>query len=126
MIPQNQIRLLTDVRDGMKLGITGTPAYIIGEQLYLGQYPTGYSCQDHKMKIPMHVTDHSWTCCIKRAHIVRHGPAWHFFTGSVANPAWPATVVTPLSPGALLSDGRFMLSEAISWRLGFRASTPGS
>jgi len=37
--PQNQIRLLTDVRDGMKLGITGTPAYIIEEQLYLGQIP---------------------------------------------------------------------------------------
>ena len=37
--PQNQIRLLTDVRDGMKLGITGTPAYIIEEQLYLRQIP---------------------------------------------------------------------------------------
>ena len=37
--PQIQIRLLTDVRDGMKLGITGTPAYIIKEQLYLGQIP---------------------------------------------------------------------------------------
>ena len=37
--PQSQIRLLTDVRDGMKLGITGTPAYIIEEQLYLGQIP---------------------------------------------------------------------------------------
>ena len=34
-----QIRLLTDIRDGMKLCITGTPAYTIEEQLYLGQIP---------------------------------------------------------------------------------------
>lgn len=40
--PQIQIKLLTDVRDGMKLGITGTPAYIIEGQLYLGQIPPNY------------------------------------------------------------------------------------
>ena len=37
--PQIQIKLLTDVRDGMKLGISGTPAYIIEGKLYLGQIP---------------------------------------------------------------------------------------
>lgn len=37
--PQIQIKLITDIREGMKLGITGTPAYIIAEQLYLGQIP---------------------------------------------------------------------------------------
>ncbi len=37
--PQIQIKLLTDIREGMKLGITGTPAYVIEGQLYLGQIP---------------------------------------------------------------------------------------
>jgi uncharacterized membrane protein/protein-disulfide isomerase len=37
--PQFQIKLLNDIRDGMKLGISGTPAYVIDEQIYLGQIP---------------------------------------------------------------------------------------
>jgi uncharacterized membrane protein len=38
--PEIQSKLITDVRDGLKLGITGTPAYIASGQLYLGQLPT--------------------------------------------------------------------------------------
>ncbi len=41
--PQIQIKLITDIRDGMKLGITGTPAYVIDGQLYLGQIPPDHS-----------------------------------------------------------------------------------
>jgi protein-disulfide isomerase len=37
--PRIQIKLLTDVREGMKLGISGTPAYIIDGKLSLGQIP---------------------------------------------------------------------------------------
>ena len=37
--PQHQLKLLTDIRAGMKLGISGTPAYVIDGQLYLGQIP---------------------------------------------------------------------------------------
>jgi protein-disulfide isomerase/uncharacterized membrane protein len=37
--PQIQIKLLTDIREGMKLGISGTPAYFIEGQLSLGQIP---------------------------------------------------------------------------------------
>jgi protein-disulfide isomerase len=37
--PQIQIRLLNDIREGIKLGITGTPAYVIEGQVYLGQIP---------------------------------------------------------------------------------------
>ncbi len=37
--PQLQIALLTDIREGMKIGINGTPAYVIDGQLYLGQIP---------------------------------------------------------------------------------------
>jgi protein-disulfide isomerase/uncharacterized membrane protein len=37
--PQIQIRLLNDIREGIKLGIMGTPAYVIEEQVYLGQIP---------------------------------------------------------------------------------------
>ena len=37
--PQIQIRLLNDIREGIKLGITGTPAYVIDGQIYLGQIP---------------------------------------------------------------------------------------
>jgi protein-disulfide isomerase/uncharacterized membrane protein len=38
--PQIQSKLITDIRAGLKLGITGTPAYIVSEQLYLGQLPS--------------------------------------------------------------------------------------
>jgi protein-disulfide isomerase len=37
--PQIQIKLLTDIREGMKLGISGTPAYVVAGKLYLGQIP---------------------------------------------------------------------------------------
>ncbi len=37
--PQIQVQLLADIRDGLKLGISGTPAYVIEGQLYLGQIP---------------------------------------------------------------------------------------
>jgi protein-disulfide isomerase len=35
----NLLKLLTDIRQGQKLGITGTPAYLIGGKLYLAQIP---------------------------------------------------------------------------------------
>jgi protein-disulfide isomerase len=38
--PQIQSKLINDIRDGLKLGITGTPAYIVSGQLYLGQLPS--------------------------------------------------------------------------------------
>jgi len=37
--PQIQLKLINDIRTGLKLGITGTPAYIVSGQLYLGQLP---------------------------------------------------------------------------------------
>ena len=37
--PRIQAKLLTDLQEGLKLGITGTPAYIIEGKLYLGQIP---------------------------------------------------------------------------------------
>ena len=38
--PRIQSILLTDIRAGLKLGITGTPAYVVSGQLYLGQLPS--------------------------------------------------------------------------------------
>ena len=38
--PQIQLKLIIDVRGGLKLGIIGTPAYIVSGQFYLGQLPT--------------------------------------------------------------------------------------
>ncbi len=35
--PKLQIALFTDIREGMKIGISGTPAYVIDGKLYLGQ-----------------------------------------------------------------------------------------
>ena len=32
-------KLNIDLRDGLKLGITGTPGYVIDDQLYVGQLP---------------------------------------------------------------------------------------
>ena len=40
--PGIQVKLLTDIQYGMELGITGTPAYIIEGQLYLGHIPPNY------------------------------------------------------------------------------------
>lgn len=37
--PEIQIKLLADIKDGIKLGITGTPAYVIDGKVYLGQIP---------------------------------------------------------------------------------------
>jgi protein-disulfide isomerase/uncharacterized membrane protein len=37
--PRIQIKLIADIREGLKLGITGTPAYVIDGKLYLGQIP---------------------------------------------------------------------------------------
>ena len=41
--PQIQIKLLTDIREGMKLGITGTPAYVIDGTALPGADSAGYS-----------------------------------------------------------------------------------
>ena len=39
--PQAQSLLLLDVREGMRANMTGTPAYRIDGEVYLGQIPPG-------------------------------------------------------------------------------------
>ena len=52
--PAIRRHLSRDIRDGLKIGVTGTPSYVIDGNLYVSNIPASVLSQGTELILPLH------------------------------------------------------------------------